>query len=295
MAITTAATGEARTEPATGRRLTGFSGDPGYFRFKEYRTFDPQAVVDVLRGRSAGAVFRGVVEPEICTELSARFWDSGDRERRTAVAPSYYLGTYHFHKTTEEYLDESERTTPALEKVLDIPRDPLTGFYDGLAGALAPEDVTVRRAEHGGRQACRGLLRSWHGAGDYTLDPHEDGSQCTDPRQADFEIQRVLDHHVCALNICLENGDGGRLALWNIRPDEASRRRLGLEHTGSPYPMDTLDGIECQWLEINAGDIYVFNGAHIHAVEPNTSAGSRRTTLAGIFGFVDRDTVVSWT
>ncbi|MFE2098647.1 MULTISPECIES: hypothetical protein [unclassified Streptomyces] len=295
MAITTEATSEAVAGPAAGRRLTGFSGDPDYFRFKEYRTFDPRAVVDVLRGRSAGVVFRGAVDPEICAELSARFWDSDDREKRTAVAPSYYLGTYHFHKTTEEYLDESERTTPALEEVLGIERDPLTEFYDGLAGALAPQGVTVRRAEHGGRQACRGLLRSWHAAGEYTLDPHEDSSQCAHPGQADFEIQRVLDHQICALNICLENGDGGRLALWNIQPDEASKRRLGLEHTGSPYPMDTLDGIECQWLEINAGDIYVFNGAHIHAVEPNTSAGSRRTTLAGIFGFVDRDTVVSWT
>ncbi|MDX2547093.1 hypothetical protein ACOT81_32795 [Streptomyces sp. WI04-05B] len=285
----------ATTDTVAAARLTGFSGDPDYFRIKEYRTFEPEAVVDVLKGRSAGVVFRGVIAPDTCAELSGRFWSSPDRERRTSVAPSYYLGTYHYHKTTRNYLDESERTAAALESVLDIPRDPLTEFYDGLAKALAPEGVTVRRAEHDGRQACRGLLRSWHGAGDYTLDPHEDTSQCAEPRQADFEIQGVLDHEVCALNICLENGDGGRLAVWNIQPDEESKRRLGLEHSGSPYPMETLDSIECQWLEINAGDVYVFNGGHIHAVEPNIGADSRRTTLAGIFGFVDRDTVALWT
>ncbi|MEV4439889.1 hypothetical protein AB0K09_12835 [Streptomyces sp. NPDC049577] len=289
-------TAEATATPAAdGRRLTGWSGDADYFRFKELHTFDPQAVVDVLRGVSAGVIFRGVVGQDTCARLSERFWASPDREKRVTIAPSYYLGTYHYHKTTGHYLDESERTSAALEQVLDIPDDPLTGFYEGLAKTLAPEGVTVRRAAHDGREACRGLLRSWHGAGDYTLDPHEDSSQCTHPGQADFEIQRVLDHHVTALNICLENGNGGRLALWNIQPDEESKRRLGLELTGSPYPMDTLDGIERQWVEINAGDIYVFNGAHIHAVEPNTAPDSRRTTLSGIFGFVDDSTVVSWT
>ncbi|MEW1750582.1 hypothetical protein ACIQU1_33295 [Streptomyces angustmyceticus] len=289
--ITTATAGGT----ADGQRLTGWSGDADYFRFRELTTFEPQAVVDVLKGRSAGVVFRNVVATDTCAQLSERFWDSPDRMRRVSVAPSYYLGTYHYHKTTAAYLDESERTGPALERVLDIPEDPLSGFYEGLAKALAPEGVTVRQARHDGRQACRGLLRSWHGAGRYTLDPHEDSSQCTEPGQADFEIQRVLDHHIAALNICLENGDGGRLAVWNIQPDEASKRRLGLHHLGSPYPMDTLEGIERQWIEVNAGDIYVFNGGHIHAVEPNTAADSRRTTVAGILGFIDDETVVSWT
>jgi Phytanoyl-CoA dioxygenase (PhyH). len=50
-----------------------------------------------------------------------------------------------------------------------------------------------------------------------------------------------------------------------------------------------------KWIEVNAGDVYVFNGAHVHAVEPNTSPKLRRTTLAGIFGFRDDTTVISWT
>lgn len=284
-----------QSRTTTRMRLTGWSGDAGYFAFQEYDEFHPQAVVDVLHGKSAGAMFRGMAPPEACAELARRFWASPGRRERGSEAPGYYLGTYHYHRTTQEYLDETERVEAALSAVLDMPGDPLTTFYGGLADALASEGVTVRLAQHNGRKACRGLLRSWHGQGEYALAPHEDISQCSEPRQAGFEIQQVVGYHGVALNICLENGSAGRLAFWNIRPDLPSRRRLGLEYTGSPYPMGALDGIEMQWVEINAGDLYMFNGAHVHAVEPNTDHSQRRTTLAGILGFIDDKTVVSWT
>ncbi|GGT53222.1 hypothetical protein P6B95_40925 [Streptomyces atratus] len=288
-------TGTGAVQAPPSRTVTGWSGDADYFSFPEHHEFRPEPVVDVLRGRRAGVIFRGMVARDVCAELAARFWDSPDRERRSTEAPSYHLGAYHYHKTTEHYLDESERGAAALDKVLDLPDDPLTTFYTGLAEELAPEGVDVRLARHHGRTASRGLLRSWHGDGRYALDPHEDRSQCTEPRQADFEIQRVVDHEVCALNICLEKGDGGRLLVWNIQPDDASKRRMGLHHTGSPYPTRTLDGIECRWIDVHPGDVYVFNGSHVHAVEPNSDPGTRRTTLAGIFGFIDDGTVVSWT
>jgi hypothetical protein len=277
------------------RRLTGWQGDEDYFRFREYHEYRPAAVVDVLRGRAAGVIFRGAVAPHTCEAIAERFWASSDRRTRGVEAPGFYLGTYHYHRTTKEYLDETARVRPALDVVLDVPDDPLAAFYRGLAAALAGDGVTVRLAEHDGRQACRGLLRSWHGQGEYALAPHEDLSQCSEPKQADFEIQRVVDHHAAALNISLENGAGGRLAYWNIQPDLECRRRLGLHYTGSPYPPATLEGIELQWVDIRAGDLYVFNGAHVHAVEPNLDPSMRRTTLAGILGFIDGKTVVSWT
>ncbi|NUQ96482.1 MAG: hypothetical protein HOY79_07930 [Streptomyces sp.] len=286
---------ETPTTAEPVKPVTGWSGSPDYFTVREYSAFDPHAVVDVLRGRVAGAMFRGMVDPETCRTLAERFWDSPHRRTRGVEAPGYFLGAYHYHKTTRAYLRESAESAEAVEAVLDIPGDPLKRFYGGLADALAPDGVHVRLARHDGAQACRGLLRSWHGQGEYALAPHDDRSQCTEPQQADFEIQRVVDHDVVALNVCLENGNGGRLAYWNIQPDDASKHRLGLHFTGSPYPLESLDGIEMKWVEVNAGDVYVFNGAHVHAVEPNTDPELRRTTLAGIFGLVDDSTVVSWT
>jgi hypothetical protein len=105
----------------------------------------------------------------------------------------------------------------------------------------------------------------------------------------------VREHRVCALNICLENGAGGRLRIWNIQPDDESRRRLGTFYSGSPYPVDSLAGFDSLWVEVGQGDVYVFNGSHVHAVEPTTVAGAKRTTLSGLFGFIDDATVVSWT
>ncbi|MFL6136528.1 MAG: PLP-dependent aminotransferase family protein [Frankiaceae bacterium] len=297
--LTTPGKASSRREPATAarpreERLTGWSGGSDYFTFREQDGYDARSVVDVLRGRVAGAMFRGMMAPETCAALAARFWASPARRVRGSEAPGYYVGAYHYHRTTEEYLADSERVAAALDEVLAVPGDPLDRFYRELAGALAPEGVTVRRARHGDRLACRGLLRSWHGEGEFALAPHEDLSQCTEPKQVDFEIQRVVAHHGVALNMCIENGSSGRLAYWNIRPDIVSRRRLGVHYTGSPYPADVLDGIEMMWVDVHPGDVYVFNGAHVHAVEP-TRSGERRTTLAGILGFIDDTTVVSWT
>ncbi|MFF4016048.1 hypothetical protein [Streptomyces sp. NPDC001843] len=280
---------------APSRRLTGWSGDTDYFLFREYATFEPQAVLDVLHGRVAGVMFRGMVEPGTCSALAERFWASPARKTRGVEAPGHFLGAYHYHKTTKAYLDETAEVAAAFDDVLAVPDDPLTLFHEGLNRALAEEGARARLARHDGREACRGLLRSWHGRGEYALAPHDDLAQCTEPQQADFEIQKVAAYQPAALNICLENGDGGRLAYWNIRPDDSCKRALGLHYTGSPYPLDTLEGIELQWVEVHAGDVYVFNGAHVHAVEPNTDPELRRTTLAGILGFVDDQTVVSWT
>ncbi len=287
--------GDGPLQAPPSRTVTGWSGDADYFSFPEHRDFRPRLVVDVLRGRRAGVIFRGMVARDLYAELADPVLGQpgpGAAQHRGAQPPPRRVPLPQDHRA----LPGRVRTrAAALDKVLDLPDDPLTAFYTGLADELAPEGGGRALARHRGRAASRGLLRSWHGDGRYALDPHEDRSQCTEPRQADFEIQRVVDDEVCALNICLENGDGGRLLVWNIQPDDASKRRLGLHHTGSPYPPRTLEGIECRRIDVHPGDVYIFNGSHVHAVEPNADPGSRRTSLAGIFGFIDDRTVVSWT
>lgn len=274
--------------------LEGWRGDQDYFTIRELSEFDPRHVVDVLHGEVAGVVFRGMVSPETCQQLCERFWDSPGRSERPSEELNYYLGAYHYHKPTGQYLDESAAVADELAAVLDVPDNPVARFRQGLAAALAPSAV-VRQARHDGREACAALLRTWRGQGEFALRPHEDLSQCSEPRQADFEIQRVREHSVCALNICLENGAGGRLRYWNIRPDEESKRALGLHYSGWPYPVEALSGYDSIALDVGPGDVYVFNGAHVHAVEPNTEPDARRTTMSGLFGFVDDQTVVFWT
>lgn len=283
------------SDAAVGPALGGWHGDAEYFRFQEHRGYEPKAALAVLRGGSLGAVFRGMVPPEVCADLAERFWRSGAARERGGEAPVRYLGAYHYHKKTAAYLDECAEVEDDLEAVLRVPGDPVAAFYGGLDDVLRAEGATVRPAEHEGRRASRAVVRSWFGRGEFALLPHEDRGQCREPGQADFEIQRTGAHQICALNICLENGAGGALRVWNVQPDEAAKRRLGTEYTGSPYPVAELEGIESVRLTLEPGDVYTFNGSHVHAVEPSDDPAARRTTASGLYGFVDAQTVVSWT
>ena len=278
-------------------RLTGWHGAPRYFRFVELDEIDPDAVMDVLRGRVLGVVFRSVIDPAAAAELVRRFWASPARKRRggeVCESLGYYVGAYHYHKPTSTYLDESAEIAPYLESLLAVPGEPTREFRARLGARLAAEGVTLRLSAKDGRPGCPVLIRHWNATGEFALQPHEDVSQLREPRQADFEIQRAPDYTVTAVNMCLENGAGGRLVVWNLIPDEDSKRRLGLHLSGSPYPVEALEGVDAVWLEVRTGDIYVFNGSHVHGVEASADGGNR-TTMAWNMGFCDDETVVTWT
>lgn len=285
------------TSPMQLRTVTGWRGDPDYFRFAEYQELDLDPVIEVLRGRLLGVIYRGVIDPAASRELVRRFWDSPARKRRggeVCESLGYYVGAYHYHKPTAVYLDESAEVAPHLDRILDVPDEPARWFRDRLTRRLAAEDVEFRLARNNGRPGCPLLIRSWNAAGAFALQPHEDASQCRVSAQAGFEVQRTLDHTVAAVNMCLENGGGGQLVIWNVVPDDESKSRLGLYYAGSPYPPEAVDGIDAIWLPVRAGDVYVFNGEHVHGVEAS-AAGAKRTTMAWNMGFCDERTVVSWT
>jgi len=284
------------TTTTVHERLTGWQGGPDYFRFAEYDTLSADPVLDVLRGDILGVIFRGVIDPDAARELVRRFWDSPARKNRggeVCESQGYYVGAYHYHKPTQQYLDESAEVADYIAELLDIPNEPATMTRALLRERLAADGIEFRPSAKDGRSSCPILMRHWNYGGEFALQPHEDASQCRHPAQADFEIQRTLEHTVCAVNMCLENGDRGRLVMWNVVPDDESKNRLGLYYAGSPYPVEVLDGIDSVWIDIRPGDIYVFNGEHVHAVEASPP-GTQRTTLAWNMGFCDDRTVVTW-
>jgi hypothetical protein len=278
--------------------LTGWSGDENYFRIIESDHVDADLVLDVLRGKHLGVIFRDVIDRDAGTELVRRFWASPMRKRRggeVCESLGYYVGAYHYHKPTTRYLDESAEVAGYLDEVLDVPNEPIRTFRAALNERLAREDARLRLSALAGRPGCPVLIRHWNATGPFALQPHEDISQLSWPEQADFEIQRTTEHTVAAVNMCLENGaSGGRLVLWNVIPDVTSRRRFGLELAGSPYPVEVTEGHDSIWLEVRTGDIYVFNGGHVHGVESSPD-GEQRTTMAWNMGFCDERNVVIWT
>lgn len=275
------------------RHITGLEAKPEFFRLEERSEFDPEPVLDVLRGRNLGVIFRDVIPADAQKESVARFWSSPARKHREGE-PSHFIGSYHWNKSTETYLAETAEIADAVREVLDVPNSPWHSFRSGLADELARHGAELRIAEHQGAQACPALIRAWDKEGSFALEPHDDEAQCQDPRQAGFEIQRTPDYEVCAANMCVEHEDeeGGRLVIWNIRPDMESRRRLGIEHTGFGYPAEALTDFEELRIDIRQGDLYVFNGAFVHAVDTTTG---HRTNVSFLMGFIDDHTVVSWT
>ena len=251
--------------------------------------------LDVLRGRQLGVVFRDVVPAPVRQALITNFTTSPGRRKRGADAPGEYLGAYHYNKTIDEYLDQTDAVRTDLDAALDVPAEPLRLLRRQLRETFALSSISFRPARHGGREACAGIFRSWLGRRGFALAPHEDRGQCEDPKQAGFEIQEVAANHLVGLNVCLSNGPGGRLIVWNLRPDEATRTRLGVRYTGSPYATESLAGVDSLLLDVRPGDIYLLNASHVHAVEPVGDTDAHRVTLSMILGFADDETVITWT
>jgi hypothetical protein len=272
-------------------RVTGTVANESYFHFEERQGFSPDEVIEVLNGKYLGVIYRNVVDPQIAASLLQGFWRS-PAARRRPDAPSYFLGAYHFDKSVEDYLAESAAVNPSVESLVNTPDSPWVWFRTAVADRLRRDGVQLRVAEMATQKACLALIRSWDAEGEFALYPHEDMSQCQDPRQAGFEIQDVVNHEICAVNMCLANGSGGRLVIWNMRPDEATRERLQIRYTGFSYPPAELAGVSNLRVDIGAGDIYVFNGAYIHAVERTQGL---RATISFFIGHLDERTVATWT
>lgn len=275
--------------------LTGSQGSLEYFRFDEANELKPSMAMDVLSGRILGAVFRNVVPVPVLKALIANFTTSPGRRRRGTDAPGEYLGAYHYNKTTDEYLDQTDAVRADLELALDVAGEPLGLLREKLSEAFAPCGIRFRPAGHGGREACAGIFRSWQGQNGFALAPHEDHSQCESPKQSGFEIQNVAANVIASVNVCLSNGPGGQLVMWNLRPDEATRVRLGVQYTGSPYPLEALSSFERLRLDVRPGDIYLINSSHVHAVEAVCDQSALRVTLSMLLGFADDETLISWT
>jgi hypothetical protein len=275
--------------------LTGTRFDKTSFRFVEAEKLDPTLVFEVLEGKLAGVVFRGLIPSSDRVRIAENFRRHPNLYKRGSDAPALYLGSYHYNKELDHYLSEAALFDELLDQVFEETSNWHEIMSSSIREALVPHGRTLRMARHDGREAARFVMREWTDAGDYALLPHEDEAQCRSPKQRGFEIQDAARNAIVAVNMCLENGNAGRLHYWNIMPDDASRDALGLTYTGSPYPLDSLDDAETLVVEIRPGDVYCFNGKAIHAVESLAGVHDRRSTISYLMANLDSETVIQWT
>ena len=277
--------------------VSGASLSVDAFQFAEPASFDPQHVINVLNGESVGVIFRNLIPKAQREAICANFWRHPGRYQRGAEAPGHYIGTFHYHKELPHYFADSAEINPMLSSIFEGVVDPVGEFRSELGSTLAQVGRTLRAARWNNAEACRFLMRSWIGGGSFALLPHEDLGQCTDPRQRGFEIQEAAaENTIASVNMCLENTGGGGLRMWNVIPDKESRAALGLTISGSPYPLEVLDGHESFDVAINPGDVYVFDGRYVHAVTSlDAGAEGRRATIAFLMANKDARETICWT
>ncbi|MFF0487672.1 hypothetical protein ACFYTQ_01485 [Nocardia sp. NPDC004068] len=284
-------TDDLLTAPVTGTPLP-------VDRFRVHRTartVDVDRVLDVLDGRLAAYLVSEYVSAADCSVLTANFANSTDRIPRYGEGAdgveAYVLGASHIEKTTDQYLDQAAATAPAMRALYTGVHDPVSRLRELL---LASGALTGRPAEHDGRRAGDSKAVCWNNIGEYLLLPHDDLAQLSDPLQAGFEIQTV--RRVLAINVYPHvPGAGGALRIWNVAPDHATRARLGLTHSGYPYPPELLTAHPALDIPVHTGDLCLINGNLIHAVLGGDDRDRGRLLLTCFSGVSDQGEFLWWT
>ncbi len=275
--------------------INGWSGDDTFFRFIETSSINGEHATAVLEGKLAGVIFRNVVDKKVCETISGRFWEHPHRKRRNAEAPGFYIGALHWLTPLPKLMSEVSQAKAAIATILDVAREPISELNAAILDASKGSISGVRAAAYNNTPVCDRLIRAWDGPGHFSLAPHEDESQTQWPDQQDFEIQEITNHPICAVNVCIENTNGGELHYWNIRPDKQTRLDLGVQFSGIPYPEEFLHGFQKKVISIRAGDVYLFNGSMLHAVASKTANHDRRTTLSCLAGLTNSRELIQWT
>jgi hypothetical protein len=283
---------------STTAKITGHSLPAGEFRVAEFHDrMDPNAVQALLDGRLAAAVLYDGMAAEDCRALCERFRRVSDKTVREGAAQGAIVGAYHYGSTADEYLQAVDATSASVAEVLGS-SSPVELVLEIVRGAVEPFGQTVQLAAHGPKIAAEARVASWATPGKYILDPHEDISQLAHPDLAELEISAAHALPVVAANVYAAlPPDGGSLRIWNIDPDQNSRRRHGVEHTGYYYPEDALDGIAFVDVAPATGSIVLLNARLIHAVfgyGDNRERAASRLSVNFLMSRLRPDTVVYW-
>lgn len=275
---------------AQGNEVTGRSLPSDDFKIVvTHKLPDPAVIGKLLRGEAAGMLVHDCISKAACRAATKAFMAAAAHERPDGVA-AVEVGIGHYGKSTSDYLDAVRQTAQAFAQLFKKGDSPKK-LNELIRKSLLPGYV-LRPAIHQGKQAATYRAARWNQTGQYALLMHEDISQLSIVRQQGFEIQRVkVPVAVNAYHSTSERGGG--LRVWNMSPDEATRRRLGILESGHPYPAAGLSGVPFIDIAIETGDVLFLNGSLIHAVE-KSDGPTPRIVVNGFIGLVGRE-VLQWT
>lgn len=276
-------------------RLSGNLYDNSYFRFYESNHINLDKIYDVLNGKLLGTISHDAISIETCRAVCSNFWNNQTiRERKDGV-PAITLGAYHYKKDLDDYFNQVDLSKPYIDKLFLGINNFVEELIENLTHYFARKNITFRLARNNNRDASKFVMRACDAKSKYVISPHDDVAQCRTVKQKGFEIEKIPDYEMIAVNMCLENFNGGELNIWNIQADNETRFSLNIEETGYPYPPYLVEDFDKLVLPIRAGDIYCFNGRNIHAVKSREISDRYRTTITFFMGFIDKNTIIYWT
>jgi hypothetical protein len=276
--------------------LAGYSVQPHRFVVHETQAqICNAALMSLYFGYSVALIVRGFLSVEEAQALSTGF-EQACTSVRTDGVPAQGLGASHYDKSTEGYFNEVQLRMPSLNQAyaqscVDLP----ARLQEALQAALDP-GLVLRAASWNGLHAPALRAAAWtNKSGRYALLPHDDLQQLRLPEQRGFEVQDVLGP--VAANVYTSMPDvGGLLRLWNMQPLPHTKRLLGLERTGYPYPEALLDGVAYMDIQPRVGDLVLLNGAFVHAVTGWSGSTQARQVWNGFSGLLkDKSAALYWT
>ena len=264
--------------------------------------FDADRIAEFIEKGALGPVrlivLRNFVPEAACRRLEARFDEiiaaHGSNRGEDGVVRNQQIGSTQFQRNGEEYVRETARHLPNvidLFSVLDAGTVSNLFFDDALEQAFLRRGRLYRQARHMGGQGNFATIRKWLDNGAMALHPHEDSAQLAQGAEDGFEIGP--GRHTIAANLCIaDDEEGSATVLWNHCPDDATRKRMGLEKTGYPYPIDYAEQFDKIRVTIRRGDLYFMNASFLHGVE--NAPTNRRITAGRFITCVDHK-VLTWT
>jgi len=271
-------------------RVTGRSLPPCEFNIPIVHGKPTAHALRVAQGQALGQLVRGYLSPQECNRIVENFeLNRGKRARADGVA-GVTIGADLYGKKLDAYLAETRAARPDVEALFRGTVD-VTAMLRADIQATLGRGVTVRQASHQGEayNTVRGVR--WTGAGGYSLPFHDDAASLSFPGQRAGETALVEVPN--AYNIYPSvAASGGELEIINVQPDDETRRRLGIEHTGFPYPVQALATFDRLVIRPEPGDLLILAGAFCHGVR---SVGPGLRLLLNHFGgFIAPDTFVTW-
>jgi hypothetical protein len=262
-------------------------------------------VNDMIQGKENSVpvyVVRNYIDKHNCKKLKNKFYEiidktHGGNRSSDDFVQVYQIGATQFHKESKEFFNECIQTKESVNDLLNSVYD-----YENLSDFMLEtsfREYLLQKKIHFGPAYNRGnycnlfTARLWRDNKEkkFALNAHDDLAQLNLAKRDHFEISTVKN--VIACNLCVENKEDANLLLWNISPDETSKKALDIEFTGYPYPFSSIKDIECLYVKTQPGDLYFINANYIHAVEKKQK--DKRITLGRFIGSSSESRVIYWT